>query len=243
MGRFIVTRPLRDAAPLMARLAAMGHHTLEAPVIDIRFLADAEIPALSFQAVIFTSANGARALAHHPVLKRLNDVVAVAVGETSAAAAREAGFGRILVAGGNVDHLIETVKQKLQPGAGPLLYASGRQTTGDIADELGKAGFTIIRSVLYEAVAAEVLPQAVIDAIARGEADGVLLYSPRSARIWCRLARAAELADAVASLPHYCLSENVKRALGESGCGRGPVLVAARPDELGLLGLLAKDKA
>ncbi len=115
----------------------------------------------------------------------------MAVGETSAAAAREAGFERALAAGGNVDHLIETVKQKLQRSAGPLLYASGRQTTGGIADELGKAGFNVVRSVLYEAVAAEALPQAVIDAIAKGEADGVLLYSPRSARIWCRLALAA----------------------------------------------------
>ncbi len=243
MGRFIVTRPPRDAATLVARLVALGHDTLEAPVIDIRFLADAEIPAVSFQAVIVTSANGARALAQHPALQRLIDAVAVAVGEISAMAAREAGFGRVLVAGGNVDHLIETVKQTLQPGAGPLLYASGRQTTGDIVGELGKAGFTIIRSVLYETVVAEALPQAVIDAIAKGETDGVLLYSPRSARIWCRLAHIAGLADAVAGLPHYCLSENVKRALGESGCGRGPVLVAARPDEPGLLGLLAKHKA
>ena len=243
MGRFIVTRPTRDAAPLMAQLAAMGHDTLEAPVIDIRFLVDAEIPAMPFQAVLVTSANGARALAHHRALERLKGAVAVAVGKTSAAAAREAGFERTLAAGGNVDHLIEMVKQQLQRGAGPLLYASGRQTTGGIADELGKAGFDVVRSVLYEAVAAEALPQGVIDAIARGEVDGVLLYSPRSASIWCRLALAAGMAHAMARLPHYCLSENVKRALDESGCGRVPTMVAARPEEAALLELLAKDKA
>jgi len=243
MGSIIVTRPPRDAAPLIARLAAMGYDSLQASVIDIRFLADAAIPSIPFQAILFTSANGARALAHHPALKRLQGVVAVAVGEASAAAAREAGFGRVVVAGGDVDHLVETVKQRLRPSAGPLLYASGRQTTGDIVGELQEAGFTLARSVLYEAVAAEVLPQAVIGAIAGDEADGVLIYSPRSARIWCRLALAAGLADALARLPHYCLSENVKRALDDSGCGAVPVLVATRPEEAALLALLAKDKA
>jgi len=243
MGSIIVTRPPRDAAPLMARLAAMGCGALQAPVIDIRFMADTPIPAIPFQAVLLTSANGARALAHHSALRRLKDAVAVAVGETSAAAAREVGFGRVLVAGGDVDHLIETVKQRLRPDAGPLLYASGRETTGDIVGELEKVGFTVARPVLYEAVAAEVLPQAVIDAIAKGEADGVLIFSPRSARIWCRLGLAAGLSDALSRLPHYCLSENVKRALDESGCGAAPALVAARPEEAALLALLAKDKA
>lgn len=243
MGSIIVTRPPRDATPLMARLAAMGYNAFQAPVIDIRFLAGTKIPAKRFQAVLLTSANGARALAHDPALRPLTNSVAVAVGETSAAAAREAGFRHVLVAGGNVDRLIDTVKRQLQPGAGPLLYASGRQTTGDIVGELERAGFTIARAVLYEAVAAKALPQAVIEAIAGGEADGVLIYSPRSARIWCRLALAAGLTDALARLPHYCLSENVKRTLEESGCGAAPALVAARPEEASLLACLAKDKA
>ncbi len=242
MSCFIVTRPPQDAGPLMARLAAMDHKAIAAPLMDIRFLADADIPALPFQAVLVTSANGARALARHEALARLKGAAVIAVGKASAAAARAAGFQRVLAADGDVNGLIETVKARLNPAAGALLYASGRQTTGDIAAELAAAGFSVHRAVLYEAVAAGALPDEVTDAIAKGEANGVLLYSPRSARIWCRLVLAAGLADAVSRLPHYCLSENVKKALGETGCDAVVTMVAARPEEAALVSLITDAK-
>jgi len=242
MGLFIVTRPPADAGPLIERLAALGHDAIAAPLMDIRFIAEADIPAAPFQAVLVTSANGARALARHAALARLGKVLAVAVGEASGAAARAAGFVRVTVADGDVAGLIELVKTRLRPGDGPLLYASGRQTTGDIVGELGEAGFAVHRVVLYEAVAATALPQAVHRVIENCKADGVLLYSPRTARIWCRLVSAAGLAGRLGALVHYCLSANVERALAEAGCAGVPMAVAARPAEVALLGLIAGAK-
>jgi uroporphyrinogen-III synthase len=240
VGLYIVTRPSTDAAALGERLTAMGHAAIAAPLMDIRFLDQADIPVLAFQAVLVTSANGARALARHAALPRLRQATAIAVGEASGAAARAAGFARVVVADGDVAALIATVKTSLRPGNGPLLYASGRQTTGDVAGELGQAGFALHRAVLYEAVAATALPPAVREAVARGKADGVLLYSPRSARIWCRLALAAGLADGFGALVHYCLSANVKKALAETGCGEVMMQVAPRPEEAALLRLIAE---
>jgi uroporphyrinogen-III synthase len=216
----------------------MDHEALTAPLMEIRFIANADIPSAPFQAVLVTSANGARALAHHRTTGP-KPALAFAVGEASGAAARAAGFSRVVVADGDVTGLIAAVKTQLRPQDGPLLYASGRQTTGDIAGELGEAGFAVHRAVLYEAVAASAMPQAVREAIEAGKADGVLLYSPRTARIWCRLAVAAGLAEKLAWLPHYCLSANVTLALGDEGCAAVPVVVASRPDETALLRLIA----
>ena len=242
MGLFIVTRPPADAGPLIERLAALGHDAIAAPLMDIRFIAEADIPAAPFQAVLVTSANGARALARHAALARLGKTLAVAVGEASGAAARAAGFARVVVADGDVAGLIDVVKSQLRPDDGPLLYASGRQTTGDIGGGLGEAGFTVHRAVLYEAVAATALPRAVRGAMEDGKVDGVLLYSPRTARIWCRLVSAAGLAGRLGALVHYCLSANVKRALAETGCAGVPMAVAARPAEVALLALIASAK-
>src|SRR3990170_4657890 len=101
MGLFIVTRPSADAGPLIERLAAMGHDAIAAPLTDIRFVAETDIPAVPFQAVVVTSANGARALARHGASARLGKALAVAVGEASGAAARAAGFARVTVADGD----------------------------------------------------------------------------------------------------------------------------------------------
>lgn len=64
--RVIVTRPAEDAADLAATLSGMGHETILAPLLDIRLAPDADLPALPWQAVLITSANGARALARGP---------------------------------------------------------------------------------------------------------------------------------------------------------------------------------
>ena len=238
MGVYIVTRPLQDAEAVVERLRALGHAAIASPLMHIQDLESADIPAMAFQAVLVTSANGVRSLARHAAFARIGEALAVTVGKASAAAARAAGFERVIKADGDVAGLIAAVKRHVPPDGGPLLYASGRQTTGDISGELGAAGYAVHRAVLYEAVPAEMLPEAARDIIASGQAAGVLIYSPRTARIWCRLVMAAGLADRIATVPHFCLSANVKTALWDAGCGEPAALVAARPDEAALFKLI-----
>ena len=238
MGVYIVTRPLPDAEAVVERLQALGHAAITSPLMHIQDMKGTDIPAIAFQAVLVTSANGVRSLARHAAFARIGKTVAVTVGKASAAAARAAGFERAIEADGEVAGLIAAVKRHLPPEGGPLLYASGRQTTGCIAGELGAAGYAVHRAVLYEAVPAEALPEAARDAIAGGQAAGVLIYSPRTARIWCRLVMAAGLADRIVAVPHFCLSGNVKAALRDAGCGEPAALVAARPDEAALFKLI-----
>ena len=64
--RLLVTRPEADAAALAGILAGRGHEPIMAPVMSIRFLDQAAIPSRAWQALLVTSANGARALARRP---------------------------------------------------------------------------------------------------------------------------------------------------------------------------------
>jgi uroporphyrinogen-III synthase len=236
--RLIVTRPQADAAALAQRLEGAGHEVILAPLLSIRPMDELEVPERDYQAVLITSANGARALEGREDLARLRNATAIVVGPASAEAAAHAGFTRIEQADGDVHALVRSVLALLRPGDGPLLHVSGAVTAGDLAAMLQDSGFEVDRVVAYEARPAEALPGPCAAAMAAGGADGVVLYSPRSARVWAKLVTEAGLAEAAMRMVHYCLSENVAGALRE-GLGEGvAVQVARRPNESALLELV-----
>lgn len=125
------------------------------------------------------------------------------------------------------------IRDTLRPEAGPILYLSGAETAGDLAAQLTAAGFACVRVVLYDAAPAETLG-AVEDALRQGALDAVLLYSPRSAKIWRGLVEAAGLHAQAARVNHLCLSRNVAAALPEGW----KAAIAASPDEAAILRLL-----
>ena len=238
--RLIVTRPMEDARALGRRLEAAGHEAIVAPLLSIRPVGDPAIPERAYQAILITSANGVRALDGHPALERLKGSVALVVGPASAAAAAGAGFARIAQADGDVAALVRTAIATLRPGNGPLLHVSGAVTAGDLASDLEASGFEVDRVVTYEASPVEALPEPCAAALKAGEADGVLLYSPRTARIWAALVADAGLAPAAVRVVHYCLSDNVAEMV-RSRLGTGvAVEVASRPDEAALIELIPK---
>ena len=235
---FIITRPVADSGRFMEAVRAAGHAVLASPLLEIRFNEGAEIPARPWQAVAMTSANGARAIAAHPARESLIRAFAVTVGPASTKAAKVAGFTRVLQAKGDVKALISTVLERLSPQDGPILYASGAITRGDLQGELAVSGFDVARVVLYEAVQAMELSQPVRAHLAAGKGATVALYSPRSAKVWGRLAAEAGLADAACALTYACLSQNVARALREALPRACDILIPATPDEAALLRML-----
>ena len=227
--RVAVTRPEEDAGPLTARLEAMGHQVVMAPLLTIKPRDGIAIPDLPWQAIAVTSANGIRAL---PAGHGLTAFRTLTVGPQSLTAARAAGFSAE-AHGGDVDGLAAFIGAELDPAAGPILYLSGAETAGDLEAQLAAAGFDCRRVVLYDAAPADSLGAAE-GALRSGNLDAVLLYSPRSARIWRGLAEQAGLADQAARLSHLCLSRNVAAAL-PAGWN---VAVSASPDEAAILELL-----
>lgn len=237
----LITRPQPDAEALAAELAARGHRASIAPLLATAPRADATIPQKPWQAVLVTSANAVRAAEALGLIGSLRAWPVLAVGEASAQAARAAGFGEVTEAGGDLESLAGLASRRFAPGAGPLLYLSGVAVSGDLKGRLEAGGFAVERVVLYEAAAAAALPEAAAEALKEGDLDGVLLYSPRSARIWCALVADAGLDRAAAGLVHFCLSQAVAEALAPLDLDPSRIAVAARPRQEALLALLEAD--
>lgn len=213
--KLLVTRPEADNSVLAGSLAALGHEPIVAPLLSIRFLDDADFPSRNWQALLVTSANGARALGRRAEADALKAIRVFTVGPASAAAMAQEGFTRITAAEGDVAALAMLVASQLQPEAGPLLYVTGSVVAGDLGGSLATRGFEVVRAILYEAEKMRRLPDAAHEALMTGSLDGVLLYSPRTARLFASLVIEAGLQRKLEGVTAYCLSAAVAEALAD----------------------------
>jgi uroporphyrinogen-III synthase len=236
--RVLITRPQEDAAPLAAELAARGHEAVVAPLLTVEPRRDAEIDLAGVQALAFTSANGARVFA---ALSDARDLPVFAVGQSTAEAARAAGFARVESAAGDVAALTTLIAERLGPAAGAVFHGAASHLAGDLGGRLEEKGFTVRRAVLYEAVAAEALAPDLREDLAAGRIDAVLIFSPRTAETFVRLVSDADVASACRSCDAVCLSPAVADKLGPLAW-RG-VHVAAKPTREALLESLAAVQA
>ncbi len=232
----LITRPRNDAEALAAELAEHGITSAIEPLLEIRNL-DAAVDFKGVQAILITSANGARALAAASPERNLP---VFAVGDGSAQTARDLGYGQVESAGGDVDDLAALVGRSLKPEGGTLLHAAGSALAGDLGGAMVDIGFDYRRVVLYEAVKSDGLSEACRSTIAADGFDGVLLYSPRTARSFADLVAKAGLVDRCAAMTAYCLSGAVHQAASDLPWGR--MAVAETPDQAALLSLLMDDK-
>ncbi len=226
--RLIVTRPEEDATALKTKLESMGHAAVLMPLLKIVPRPVTQIPPLDYQLVCSTSAN---ALKYLGTSDQLRNVPILTVGPQSLAAARTAGFKSCAAKGGDVHGLAAHIIKTFNPDGGPVLYLSGKEISADLQALLQAAHFKVEKLVVYDAVAQK--PANVKTELAA--TDGVLLYSPRSARIWMDLVTEGNLESLAAMPVYYCLSENVAKVLPHSWQTR----VANSPDEIAMIALLA----
>jgi uroporphyrinogen-III synthase len=232
--RILVTRPQPDADATAEILRGMGHEPVVAPLLEIRQLAKAGSPEIErFQAVLITSANGARALARATDRR---DTQIYAVGAASAETARQAGFSSVESADGDVDTLEALVAERVDPDNGNLLHVTGSVTAGDLAGKLGRAGFFIEACQLYQANTVSTLPEAIEGGLQQHSLDAMLVFSPRTARTFMKLVKKAKAIELLSDINVFCLSEAVRAAL-DCACFRG-VHVAERPEQDSLLRIL-----
>jgi uroporphyrinogen-III synthase len=231
----IVTRPLADADKLKTRLQATGHTASVAPLLTIRIDDNATIPDNPWQAIAVTSANALTALASTGLSKKLKAVPVFAVGPASAKLAGELGFADVRQAEGDLIALQGLMKQVLKAESGPILYLTGKVRSGDLAAGLRSHGFSVERVELYEAVAAAQLPAHAKQAIRSGKADGVVLYSARTADIWAQLAKQDELGTQAAKLVHFCLSQTVAERIRLSLGDNVSIVISGKPDDDSML--------
>lgn len=240
----LVTRPQPDNETTGASLRARGFDVLLAPMLRFEPVALLEDEDADYAAIIVTSANALRAIEPQLPGHRWLKLPLLAVGDRTAAAARRAGFSKIISAAGDSQDLRELILAKARGkkrefGRGPLLYLAGADLSRDLAGELGEHGLTVVTRTTYRMVASSDLSPEVLEAIAANQVQAVLHYSARSARVFVDAVRAAGVEISALAVPQCCISANVATVLREAGASR--VALASSPDENSLF--VAVDRA
>lgn len=221
--RFLVLRPEPGASATAARIAALGHAAVVAPLFTVQPVAWAPPDPAEHDALILTSANAVRHAG--PVLARLAGLPVYAVGSATAAAALEAGFK--VVATGLSDGA-ELLERAAAEGVRKGLHLAGADHRAIAHADVG-----LRRVVVYRADAVDALPAEAREALS-GSAV-VLLHSPRAAGHFRALLGEAGLsADRVAIAG---ISAATLRAAGE---GWGATMLATQPSDEALLAAAAR---
>lgn len=217
--RVVVTRMLPEANATAERVRAMGHEALLAPLLRVEPRAfDTKLSDV--QALFFTSTTGVRAFTQATPDRSPH---VLAVGDTTAEAARAAGFADVTSADGDVIALADLAQRTLDPKAGPLVHVAGAQVAGDLVNRLRDAGFKAEWRVGYEAVAASSLPAAFVQ-----NPEIILFHSARAADAFVALG-APRSTEMIAG----CFSQAVADAAGRVPWKR--IIVAPKPREEALL--------
>lgn len=239
--RLLITRPEAgpEGDPLAAALTAMGHAVVQAPMLSVSYTDT--VPNLAgAQALIATSRNGLKAFIRRGLpSEAVLALPLLAVGPATAAFGREIGFRTVVEGAGTGRELLAQIKSDIDPAAGVLVHLSGETLAVDLKGALEAAGFHVRREIVYQTHAASGFPDEVTAKLRAGLLDGVVLMSPRTAKVYAGLITELGLADSVRRLVHFCLSDAVGRALARLE----PVnfAVARSPNSQEMLALIAHE--
>lgn len=215
MRRLVILRPEPGASATLDRARAMGLDTLAMPLFEVEPVGW-EIPEPGgFDGLLLTSANAVRQAG--PGLERLRALPAYAVGETTAAAALEAGFAVAASGDGGVGRLLESLPARLR-----LLHLCGEHRT------LAEASQKITPLPVYRS--AELPMPADFERI---EGQVAAVHSPRAGL------RLAELAGSI-DRSTVRIAAISAAAAAAAGPGWERCEAAAEPDEAALLALAAR---
>jgi uroporphyrinogen-III synthase len=225
--RVLITRPRERAVELARELERRGDTALIEPLLAIEPVAGVAPAVDGVQGIVLTSAHAVPALS-----AAAKALPVFAVGDATADAARAAGCAAVVSAHGAATDLARLIAAQCDAGAGALLHLSGEHVTEGLAEALGCVGFALRRQAVYRAVAAHALAPATVEALTARQVDAVLLFSPRTARVFLELIGRHGLLEPVAGLAAICLSAAVAQPCRDVTWRA--VHVAARP-ELGAL--------
>lgn len=177
MTRLLVLRPEPGAAATVARAQALGLEAVSAPLFAINACAWDPADPAAHDAVMLTSANAVRHAG--AALMLYHRLPVYAVGASTAAAARAAGFGDIQSGPGDAAALLAVMAAK---GVTRPLHLTGEAHT-----DSRHPGIAITRRIVYSADPIASLPTIAQTAIAAGSI--VLLHSSAAAALLATLVR------------------------------------------------------
>lgn len=215
MRAVLILRPQPGADETAARARARGIEPVVAPMFDAHAVGWEAPPPDAFDAVLFTSANAPRHAGEG--LAPYRHLPCFAVGEATALAAAEAGFGHVRT--GPSDGAA-VVKMMARDGVRRALHPTAEERVS-----LGSDGIEIVAVPVYAADAADRLSDVAVAAILAGAI--VLLHSPRAAALF-----AERIGERRAQTRIAAISDAAAAAAGTGWAG---VTVALEPRDEALL--------
>ena len=206
-----------------------------APLLTIQPLPLPPLALRDFDGVIITSRNGARRLIALSSERRLP---VYAVGAATGELLRQAGFETVRAAEGDLASLRQLLRRELPPGGGHLLHLCGRHRAGDPAAGLTGLGYSVTPLEAYDSQLVESLPPTVRTSIAKSQLDGVLLFSPRTAKSLTLAMEKSELSSQCRKMVAFCLSDKVAQVVRLLPWRQ--VIVARAPEQDSLLAAVAR---
>jgi uroporphyrinogen-III synthase len=228
--RVLVTRPLPEANQTAARLAALGHKPVIAPLTMIE-PTRAIMPAGPFDFIVATSAR-ALEMIDAAALAPLLDRPFRGVGARTIEAARARGF-TTAPAAPDVARLLATLVDA--PPNARVLYLAGEDRKPALEEGLIAAGHGVETVVVYRAAAVTRLPEPARLALATNTLGAALCYSRRGAELLIELAMAAGVMNGLMLTPHVCISAEAAAPFVALGAR---ALAAPTPDMAGLFAAL-----
>jgi uroporphyrinogen-III synthase len=246
-ARVLVTRPEPGASQTAARLEALGFAVFKLPLQETVRVPVA--PGVGLRDVTAVALPSASAVRHAPrdLLLKWSGLPCFAVGEATAQAAREAGFTRVVVAGGDAESLAAMIVAN--PPAGAVSYLCGKVRRSVFERRLAVAGIPVIVVETYDTLALDVDAEGMSSLMEGDAIDAALVYSASAAARLASLVTEAEMRDVYVNSIFICISDRVARELAglEFGPEFGPeigfgckILVAEEPNETALLKVLGE---
>lgn len=233
-----ITRPLEDAGRLHETLESRGIKCVAAPLLDVDLLSFDLAEDKAIKGLIATSRNGLRGAIAGGLTGALLALPLFVVGPGTAQLASTLGFKDVRVPeeGGGGAVLAGLISQAGLSGKS-LLHFRGDKTAYDLRRQLGLHCVQVVECQTYRMIERRDIDPQVREALISGALDGVVLMSPRTARLYGAAMSRAGLADKMAGLKHYCLSDAVAAPLKDWQAH--DVEIAAAPDLDALLSLIA----
>lgn len=223
-----MTRPEPDASLSAERLRALGHDVIISPLLEVKF-SDAPLSWEANTEIIVTSKNGVRALASlaHETMRVHAPIIAV--GDATAALAKQAGFANVFSASGTTEDLVALIADK-KPNK--LLYICGRDRKSNLEEKLHTLGIPLNIAERYHADFVKVLHEETQKALINQSIDGILFYSARSAQAFQKLIDQNLVSYMTNTMTYFCLAKDVSSVF-DSSCGI-EIAIANHPTEQSL---------
>jgi len=211
MPNVLITRPKEYAFPLAERLRGCGYEVFVEPLLTIKPVFN-DLPNLQeMDAVLLTSRSALIGLRNSEVsrnddfLSSLLRSPCYCIGEKTAEDAKRLGFPDVKI----FDASALAGKS--------VLHICGEDVSDSVRQEIGNAGLNITEWQVYKAEAANNLSEALTYGMKTGGIDAVLIFSPRSARIFRSLIEKNGLSACCAGLYAIGISKAAVSVIGDMG--------------------------